>query len=269
MPGGKHRRKQRKMESTAAALNQRYGAQAVRKASNLTAHTIPPHVSSGFPTLDAITGCRGIPLGDISLLSGSITSGKLTLAYKTLMNAQRPTRVRKGTHALAAIIDISHSTDPDYISRAGVDLEHLLIVRPRHGQEAVDLLLNLARTHDLRAILVDSLVDLFAERGAGRRLQAALSQLRQQVRSANCALLFVDDTNPPWQRWLNLDRSAVVRQHAALHVEMRHESWIGRGQEMTGYRAQARILKSRWARGFPTAPIEIRFNGTITARQAW
>ena len=269
MANGSRRRRQRKMESTAAVLNQRYGEQALRKASSLTEHTIPPHVSTGFPALDAITGCQGIPLGEITLLSGETSSGKLTLAYKTLMNAQRPARVRKGTHALVAIVDVSHTTDPDYIARAGVDLEHLLIARPRDGQEAVDLLTDLVRTQDLRAVVVDSLVDLLVTPGAGRRLQAVLGQLRHQLRSANCSLIFANDINPPWQRWLNVDRDVVVRQHAALHIEMKHESWINLDHEMRGYRSVARVLKSRWTRGFPTAPIEILFNGTIKARPTW
>ena len=49
--------------------------------------------STSFPALDAITGCQGVPLGDITLFSGRTTSGKLTLAYKTLMNARPPTRM--------------------------------------------------------------------------------------------------------------------------------------------------------------------------------
>ena len=260
-------RKHRKLDSTAAALHQRYGAQALRKASNLAGQAVPPHISTSFPALDAITGCQGVPLGDITLLSGCTTSGKLTLAYKTLMNAQRPARNRN--RALVAIVDLTRSTDPDYLSRAEVDLEYSLIARPDHGQEAVDLLLDLARTQQLRAILVDNLTDLLATRGAGRRLQAALGQLRYLLRSANCALIFVDEPSPPWQRWFNLDRSAIVRQHAALHIEMQRESWIVHQQKMAGYCARARILKSRWVRGFPSAPVEIRFNGAIAARQTW
>lgn len=262
-------RKQRKLESTAAALQQRYGAQALRKASNLAGHAVPPHISTGFPALDAITGCQGMPLGEITLLSGYTTSGKLTVTYKTLMNAQRPAGNRKHKQALIAIVDLSRSTDPDYLFRAEVDLGHVLIARPGDGQEAVDLLLDLVRTQNLRAILVDSLTDLLATRGAGRRLQAALSQLRHMLRSANCALIFVDEPSPPWQRWLNLDRSAIVRQQAALHIELQRENWIVYQQEMAGYSAHARILKSRWTRGSPAAPIEIRFNGAIAARQTW
>ena len=187
MPNRRRRSKQRKMESTAAALQQRYGAQSLRKASNLSGHTIPPHVSTGFPALDAITGCQGVPLGDIALLSGPNTSGKLTVAYKTLMSAQRSARKRD---ALVAIIDLSHSADPDYVARAGVDLEHLLIARPSQDEEAVDLLLDLVRTQNVRAILVDSLADLYARAGgpspAGRAGPGSPTATRRQLCAPLC-----------------------------------------------------------------------------------
>lgn len=257
--------KQRQLESTAAALHQRYGPQALRKAGDLPV-ALPPHIATGFPALDRLTGCKGIPLGEITLLTGQTTSGKLTVAYKTLQHAQQP---RNRQRSLVAILDITHSTDPDYLARAGVDLDHTLIVRPEHSADAVDLLGDIARSGQARALLVDSLTDLLAERDTGRRLHAALGQFRHLLRAANCALIFVDEPSPPWQRWLNLDRSAIVRQHTALHVQMEYESWIVHDQEMTGYRACARLLKSRWARGFPSAPVEIEFNGVIKARPTW
>ena len=46
---------------------------------------------------------------------------------------------------------------------------------------------------------------------------------------------------------------------------MQRESWITHQQEMVGYCAHARILKSRWARGFPSAQVDIRFNGSISS----
>ncbi len=273
--------KERKLEDAAAILHRRFGAQALCKASNLTEGVIPPHLSTSFPSLDAITGCQGVPLDGITLFSGRATSGKLTVAYKTLMNAQRPASdplapdsKRSNGGDLVAIVDLNQSTDPDYLARAHVDLERLLIIRPQQGKEAVDLLLDLARTQDVRAILVDSLTDLLVMRDAGRRLQSALSQLRTLLRGANCALIFVDEASPPWQHWINTDHSAVVSQSAALHIETQRESWIIEHQEMVGYRSRARVLKSRWARGAPSAAsIDIRFDkegsNTISARETW
>lgn len=48
-----------------------------------------PHLSTGFSTLDTLSGCGGVPLGHMTLLSGAYTSGVETVAYKTIAAAQR------------------------------------------------------------------------------------------------------------------------------------------------------------------------------------
>ncbi len=95
-----------------------------------------PHVATGFATLDQMTGCQGIPLGAITLLSGRTTSGKLTLAYKLLANAQRASH--GGVAYTVGLVDLNRTADPDYLARCGVDLEHLLVARPQTSQQAVD-----------------------------------------------------------------------------------------------------------------------------------
>ena len=37
----------------------------------------------------------------------------------------------------------------------------------------------------------------------------------------------------------------------------------------TCYRAQARLLKSRWVYGIRSAPVEIVFNGVVRRRESW
>ena len=81
--------KRRRLESTVAAIQQRYGVRALRVARDLPKVSLPAALSTGFPELDALTGCRGMPLRATTLLTGPATSGKLTVAYKTLAAAQR------------------------------------------------------------------------------------------------------------------------------------------------------------------------------------
>ncbi len=87
-PGKAGEGKQRRLESAVAGLQLRHGDKAVRKASELASFSTPPHIATGFGALDALTGCAGFPLRASTLLTGQMTSGKLTLAYKTLVNAQ-------------------------------------------------------------------------------------------------------------------------------------------------------------------------------------
>jgi hypothetical protein len=259
-------RKQRRLESTVAALQERYGPRAVRPAADLPATERPPAFSTAFAGLDAITGCGGLPLGHLTLLSGPGTSGKVTLAYKALANAQQPGATSRYT---VALLDLGHSCDPDYLARCGLDLEYLLIIRPPIQPQTVDLLLDLVHSRQVRALLLDSLPDLLQNFATYRRFNASLARLNQLVRATGCALLLIDDPSPFWLRWFNLDRSSAIRQRVALHIEMQRERWLQQAEELVGYRAQARIRKSRWAHGQPVAPVEIYFNGTVRARATW
>jgi hypothetical protein len=227
-----------------------------------------PHVSTGFPQLDAITGCGGAPLGAMTLLSGRTTSGKLTLAYKTLVHAQGGPGVGGALHSVA-ILDLTHSSDPDYLSRCGLQLSHLLLVRPQSGRQAVDLLLDLVRSRQFRALLVDSLADLRADRDANRYLNAVTAQLNRFVLESSCGLICLDEPQPPWLRWLQQFTGGGFAQTAALHLELQRERWLQQDGELRGYTAQAQVMKSRWARSGQTVSLEIRFNGTVQAGRTW
>ena len=256
-----------RLEKAIDTLQARYGARVVQPAATLPAIQ-PPHVPTGFAHLDAITGCTGVPLGAITLFTGPTTSGKLTLAYKVLANAQQSSWRRKQGMAGVAILDLSFSADPDYLARCGVDLEHLLFARAPSRRQAVDALFDLARS-SLRLLLVDGLPELLQDRAAARYLDAALPQLKLMLARLPCAVIFLDETQPPWLRWLKLDTSAAIAHCAALHVDLQREHWVEYGERLAGYRAQAQVLKSRWARTGQRAPIEILFNGTVRARETW
>jgi recombination protein RecA len=264
MPDPKRPRSQR-LEKTIGMLQSRYGARAVQAASALPRRAVPPHVATGFSRLDAITGCNGVPVGAITLFTGPTTSGKLTLAYKVLANAQNasPLQRRRGV----AILDLTYSADPDYLARCGADLEYLLFARAPSPLHAVDAVFDLAR-NGIRLLLVDGLADLLRDRAAARYFDAALPQLGLMLKTLPCAVIFLDEARPPWLRWLKLDSSAIAHV-AALHVELKREIWLERDRELVGYRAQAQVIKSRWARAGQTVPVEIIFNGTVRARETW
>jgi recombination protein RecA len=259
--------KRRRLESTIAAVQQRHGSQALRRGEDMAQQPLIPHIATGFAALDAITGCQGIPLGAITLLSGRTTSGKLTVAYKLLSSAQRD--FYGHTAHTVALIDLSRTADPDYMARCGVDLDALLVGRPQSRLEAIYLLGDLLQTQRLRAVVVDSLAELATDRASLAALHAALGKLQQRLRAAGTALIILDDPQPPWLRWLNLDSSSKVRWCAALHLEMQRERWLRQGGSMVGYRSQARLLKSRWVYGIRSATVEIVFNGTVHAQETW
>jgi RecA/RadA recombinase len=253
-------RKQR-LDKAIAGLQGKHGARIVQVAKELPKTVIPPHIASGFADLDAMTGCKGIPLGHITLLTGKTTSGKLTLAYKVLENAQGKYKNKESV----AILDLTHASDLDYIARCGVDLAHTLIVRPPHPDQFVKALFHLLRPqYGLRAVLVDGLGHLLATIKIAHEFDAALPQLHLKLKESRCALICLDEAQPPLLRWLKINSSAIAH-YASLHINLAREQWLTHEQKITGYTARANLLKSRWARNGPTCQVAITFNGTIKA----
>jgi len=259
--------KKRRLDSTLTAVQLRHGPKALCRGEDALSPAAIPHIVTGFAALDAITGCGGVPLGAITLISGRTTSGKLTAAYKTLANAQRDGRGR--TACTVALLDLSRTADPDYLARCGLDLQALLIGRPQIGPETIRLLGDILASRSVRAVVLDSLADLTADRRGRTELNAALSKLQTLLRASGAALIMLDEPQPPWLRWLNLDAGSQVRSIAALHIEMQRERWLRQGGVLVGYRAQARLLKSRWAHRPASAPVELVFNGTVRAQETW
>src|ERR1700759_2231252 len=86
----------------------------------LRERTIPPALSTGVPTLDALTG--GLPRGGLSEVSGSASSGRTGVMLAALATATQQEEV-------CALVDASDSFDPASARAAGVNLDRLLWVR--------------------------------------------------------------------------------------------------------------------------------------------
>lgn len=252
----------KRLDSTVAALQRRYGERALQRGT--TSRSFPPHIATGFSALDALTGCQGIPLGAVTLLSGRMTSGKLTLAYKTLAEAQGRRKKQQ-----VALLDMSGSSDPDYLTRCGVTLNQLLLIQPNPDTKVMQLLLDLVTTGQLRLILIDSLPDLLAHRSSGRRALQMMDQLVHLLRESGCALVLLDEYAPGWLRWLRPASHTPLAQHAALHIALKRERWLYREQQITGYEAEAALMRSRWAKSGAKTRIAITFNGVVRAQATW
>ncbi len=223
-------------------------------------------LSTTFPPLDQLTGTGGIPLHAITVLAGSATSGKLTVAYKVLSRAQQDTPEHR--HSVA-ILDLGASSDPDYLTRSGVDLDRLLLVRPQGARQALRVLLDLVRSRELRAILVDSLSELLLDKEGASAVEQMMPQVNLALKSADCALLLLDEGQAAWLPPLASGISRAVRHYASLHIDFVREGWIESTGELTGYRARARLVKSRSRRQGESATIEIAFSETVRTRETW
>ena len=114
--------KKQKLEKTISALQNRWGTQAIRTLKQVQGKSLPPHLPTGFSTLDEALIIGGLPHGRISEIIGAPTSGMATVALRVLANAQNEDKV-------AVFVDPSHTFDPDYAVRCGLILSQLILVR--------------------------------------------------------------------------------------------------------------------------------------------
>src|SRR5256884_4575478 len=106
-------------------------------------------VSSGSLSLDLALGIGGLPRGRIVEIFGPESSGKTTLVYHVIAEAQR----RGG---ICAFIDAEHSMDPAYAKNIGVNIDDLLVSQPDTGEQALEITELLIRSGALDVVAVDS-----------------------------------------------------------------------------------------------------------------
>jgi len=244
--------RQRKLDAVVARLQLQYGPRAIRKAAAALPAPVT-HISTTFPDLDAALGIGGLPCGRITEVIGPATSGKVTLAAKVLAAAHQE------REALVAWLDLSNSCDPDFLYRCGLDLDRLLIVRPRDAADALAIALHLVESKALAALVFESM-PAFGSRLANfasvdqALVSGTLERLAAAVTLTETVIIFL--TEPRTQ-------SRTLAHGATVRLAIRRERWITRGPDVRGYEGHVEIVKHKLGRAGAVTPIRITFNGTV------
>src|SRR4051812_48276696 len=110
-------------------------------------------IPTGALSLDLALGVGGMPRGRIVEVFGPESSGKTTLLYHLLAEAQK-----KG--GICAFIDAEHAMDPAYAKRIGLDVDELLVSQPDHGEQALEIADMLIRSGAIDVVAIDSVAAL-------------------------------------------------------------------------------------------------------------
>ena len=243
--------RQLKLDALVARLQLQHGPRAIRKAAP-AAEPVACH-STTFPALDAALG-GGLPRGRITEILGQATSGKLTLAAKTLAAAQRERDAPSTSsgQGLVAWLDLPRTCDPDYLHRCGLDLDRLLVVRPHDGADALAIALHLLESGTLAALVFDGTADLAQVDPA--IVSGSLERLAAIVTQTQTVVIFLSELGV---------QSRTLAHVAAVRLALRRERWITRDKDVRGYEGQAEVLKHKLGRAGAVVPIRIVFNGTV------
>jgi recombination protein RecA len=230
-------------------------------------------ISTGSPALDLALGVGGIPRGRITEIYGPEGAGKTTLALSVIAQAQQA----GGT---ACFIDTEHALDLAWAASVGVDLSRLVLCRPEHGEQALQVAEVLIRSGGVDVLVVDSIAALvprvelegeMGERHAGVQanlLSQALRKLCGPIARTGAAVLV---TNQLRQRAgtpgtpVYTSGGRALGYYASVRLDLRPLGHIRDGSQVVGSRVRVQVTKNKVAPAWQVAELEVRSDRGVLA----
>ena len=250
-----------------SVVQKSFGSECIRVLDGEASPTIDS-ISSGCLALDRALGIGGYARGRIVEIFGPESSGKTTLTLHAIAEAQH-------AGGLAAFVDAEHAFDPAYARAAGVRTSELLLSQPDSGEQALDIVENLANTRELALIVVDSVAALVPQAeidgsmgdnhlGLQARLMSrALRKLTLAASKSNTTLCFVNQLRHKIGVMFGSPETTpggnALKFYASQRLDVRRIGKVSADERVIGSRTRVKVVKNKCAQPFEEAEFDIRW----------
>ena len=247
-------------------IRKEFGQESITTFDPNTALALP-RLSSGILPLDFILG-GGYTVGRIVEIYGPESSGKTTIALKSIASAQKENKI-------CAFVDAEHAFDPVYAKNLGINLNTLLYSAPDTGEQALEIVEQLIRSGKVGLVVVDSVAALVpqaeidgemgdANVGLHARLMSqAMRKLTGVIDKSNSVVIFINQIrekvgtvygNPE-----TTTGGRALKFYASIRLDVRKKETLKEGTESVANHVKVKTVKNKTYPPFKECEFDIIF----------